>query len=148
MRAVRGLTLEHVPPSWFGTTKSAYIHPGECDIIRSVHASSQEGGGAMFARVTQLEVRPERLKQGYREIEEHVLPALRMQVGYSGVCLLANPDSSKMLVVSLWEDEQKMHATDEAAHWFRVFGAEAVEGTVIDVETYEVYRAQLTHQEP
>ncbi len=102
----------------------------------------------MFARVTQLDVRPERLHEGHREIEEHVIPALRMQVGYSGGLLLANPGSGKMLAVTLWEDEQKMHATDEASHWFRVFGAEAFEGTVTDVENYEVYHARLTHPEP
>jgi len=102
----------------------------------------------MFARVTQLDVRPERLHEGHREIEEHVIPALRMQVGYSGGLLLANPRGGKMLAVSLWEDEQKMHATDEASHWFRVFGAEVTEGTVTDVERYEVYHARLTHQEP
>jgi hypothetical protein len=50
--------------------------------------------------------------------------------------------------VSLWEDEQKMHATDEASHWFRVFGADVTEGTVTDVENYEVYQARLTHPEP
>lgn len=102
----------------------------------------------MFARVTQLDVRSERLREGYREIEEHVYPALRMQVGYSGSLLLANPESGKMLAVTLWENEQDMQATDEASHWFRVFGAEAVEGTVTDVERYEVYQARLTHPEP
>jgi hypothetical protein len=50
--------------------------------------------------------------------------------------------------VSLWEDEQQMHATDEASHWFRVFGAEALDGKVEVVETYEVYRARLDHPEP
>ncbi len=102
----------------------------------------------MFARVTQLDVRPERLKEGHREIEEHVIPALKMQVGYSGGLLLANPEDGKLLAVTLWEGEQNMHATDEASHWFRVFGAEAFEGTVTDVETYEVYHARLTHPVP
>jgi len=102
----------------------------------------------MFARVTQLAVRPERLQQGQREIEEHLVPAVRMQPGYSGGLILANEESGKVLTVSLWENEQQMHATDEAAHWFRVFGAEAVEGTVTDVETYEVYRARLDHPQP
>jgi len=71
-----------------------------------------------------------------------------MQVGYSGGLLLGNPESGKMLTVSLWEDEQEIHATDEAAHWFQAFSAEAAEGTVTDVETYEVYRARLTHPVP
>jgi heme-degrading monooxygenase HmoA len=102
----------------------------------------------MFARVTQFNIRPESLQQGYHQIEDHLIPALKMQKGYSGDFLLANKADGKMLAVTLWEDEQQMHATDEASHWFRVFGAQAVEGKVTDVETYEVYRARLTHPEP
>jgi heme-degrading monooxygenase HmoA len=102
----------------------------------------------MFARVSQYSVDSERLQQEQGEVEEHLLPALRMQPGFSGGLLLANPQKGKVLAVTLWESEQEMHATDEASRWFRVFGAAAVEGTVTDVETYEVYRAQLTHPEP
>jgi hypothetical protein len=102
----------------------------------------------MFARVSQYAVHPERLEEGHQAIEGHVIPALRMQAGYSGGLLLANPPKGKMLTVTLWESEQEMHSTDEASHWFRVFSAEAVEGTVTDVETYEVYRARLTHPQP
>jgi len=102
----------------------------------------------MFARITQFDVRSERLREGRREIEEHVLPALEMQVGYGGGLLLADPESGKMVSVTLWEDEQKMHATDEAAHWFRVFGAETVEGSVTGVETFEVYITQLAYPRP
>ncbi len=96
-------------------------------------------------RVSQFAVNPERLQQGRRAVEDHVIPALGMQPGYSGGLLLGNPQSGKMLTVSLWETEQEMHATDEAAHWFRAFGAEEAGGTVAEVETYEVYRARLTH---
>jgi len=102
----------------------------------------------MFARVTKFDVRQERLPQGYREILEHVMPAVTTQVGYSGGLILANPENGKMLTVTLWEDKRNMQATDEASHWFRVFGAQATEGTVTDVERYEVYYAQLTHPEP
>ena len=102
----------------------------------------------MFARVSQYSVDSERLQQGRVAVEDHLLPALRMQHGFSGGLLLANPQKGKVLAVSLWESEQEMHATDEASHWFQAFGAEAVEGTVTDVETYEVYRAQLRHPEP
>jgi heme-degrading monooxygenase HmoA len=102
----------------------------------------------MFARVTRFNIRPESLQQGHHQIKEHLIPALRMQKGYSGDLLLANKEDGKMLAVTLWEDEQQMHATDEAAHWFRLFGAQAVDGMVTDVETYEVYRALLDHPEP
>jgi hypothetical protein len=102
----------------------------------------------MFARVSQFALNPERLQQGRRAVEDHVIPALRMQAGYSGGLLLGNPESGKVLSVSLWEDEEAMHATDEVSYWFRTFGAEAAGGTVADVETYEVYRAQVTHPQP
>jgi hypothetical protein len=102
----------------------------------------------MFARITRFDVRSDRLQEGRDEIEEHVIPALEMQVGYNGGLLFADPEGGKMVSVTLWEDEQKMHATDEAAHWFRIFGAEAVEGSVTGVETYEVYISQLAYQRP
>ncbi len=99
----------------------------------------------MFARVTQVVVNPEHLRQRSREVEDHVIPALRVQPGYSGGLLLGNPESGKVLAVSLWETEQEMHATDEASYWFRLFGAEATQGSVKDVETYEFYIARLDH---
>ena len=102
----------------------------------------------MFARVTRLAVSPEHLPEGNQAIEEHLVPALRMQDGYDGGLLLADPESGKMISVTLWEDEQKMHATDEAAQWFRTFGAEAVDGSVTDVDTYEVYISQLAYPRP
>jgi hypothetical protein len=114
----------------------------------TVHASNLKGGGGVFARVTHYDVSPGRLQQGRRAVEDHVIPALRMQAGYSGGLLLGNPQSGKMLTVSLWENEEEMHATDEAAHWFRAFGAEEAGGTVAAIETYEVYRARLMHPHP
>jgi hypothetical protein len=113
----------------------------------TVYASNLKGGGGVFARVTQYDVSPERLQQGRRAVEDHVVPALRMQSGYSGL-LLGNPESGKMISVSLWETEQAMHDTDEAAYWFRTFGAEEAGGTVADVDIYGVYRARLTHSQP
>jgi heme-degrading monooxygenase HmoA len=102
----------------------------------------------MFARVSQFDVRSDRIKEGYRAIVEHVIPAVEMQKGYSGGQLLANSQQGKVLALSLWESEQDMHTTDEASRWFRLFGAEAAEGTVTDVETYEVYIARLDHPQP
>ena len=102
----------------------------------------------MFARVSQFAVRPERLEEGRRAIEDHVVPAIRMQRDYCGGLLLGNPETGKIVTVSLWEDEQAMHDTDEAAHWMRGFGAQEAGGTIETVETYEVYRARMSRPEP
>jgi hypothetical protein len=96
----------------------------------------------MFARVSRFDVLSERIQQKYQAIAEHVIPALEMQNGYSCGLLLAHSQQGKVLAVSLWESERDMHVTDEAS---RLFGAEATEGTVTDVETYEVYIARLDH---
>jgi heme-degrading monooxygenase HmoA len=73
------------------------------------------------------------------EIGEHVLPALRMQAGFAGALVLADRGSGKVLAVTLWESEQAMEATEEAAYWLRVFSAEVAGGTVRAVERYEVF---------
>jgi hypothetical protein len=43
----------------------------------------------------------------------------------------------------LWESEQEMDATEEAAHWLLAFGAEAAGGTIKDVGRYEVFFAEV-----
>ncbi len=82
----------------------------------------------MFARVTLGEAPPERLDHMTHEIREHVLPALRMQDGFAGVLLLVERESGRVLAVTLWESQQAMNATEEAAYWLRAFSAEAADG--------------------
>ncbi len=93
----------------------------------------------MFARVSEFEALPEQLDEMHREGLEHVLPALRMQDGFNGGLVLVDRQSGKVLAVALWESEQAMDATEEAAHWLRVFGAEAAEGVLESVGRYEVF---------
>ena len=93
----------------------------------------------MFARVSTYEVRPERLDEMHHEGMEHVLPALEMQDGFSGGLVLADRQSGKFLVVTLWESEQAMDSTEDASHWLRIFGAESGGGTISSVQRYEVF---------
>src|SRR5918999_1447250 len=92
----------------------------------------------MLARVSTYEVRVERLDEMHHEGMEHVLPALEMQDGFSGGLVLADRQSGKFLVVTLWESEQAMDATEDASQWLRIFGAEAGGGTISSVQRYEV----------
>lgn len=92
----------------------------------------------MFARVSEFEVRPERLDEMDHEGTEHVLPALRMQEGFGGGFVLVDRQSGKLIAVTFWENEQAMDITEEAAHWLRIFGADAGGGVLTDVERYEV----------
>ena len=93
----------------------------------------------MFARISEFEARPEQLDEMKREGVEHVLPALRIQEGFNGGMVLADRQSGKVLAVALWESEQAMDATEEAAHWLRAFGAESAGGILKSVERYEIF---------
>jgi heme-degrading monooxygenase HmoA len=82
------------------------------------------------------------------EIIEHVLPALRQQDGFSGALVLVERASGKVLGLTLWESEQAMNATEEAAYWLRVFSAEAAGGMITDVERYEVIFSEVKGARP
>ena len=103
----------------------------------------------MFARVTTIgEAPPERLDDMTHEIREHVLPALRQQDGFSGFLVLLERASGKVLGLTLWESEQAMNATEEAAYWLRVFSAEAAGGMITEVERYEVIISEVKGARP
>ena len=103
----------------------------------------------MFARITTIgEAPPQRLDDMTHEIREHVLPALRQQDGFSGFLVLLERASGKVLGLTLWESEQAMNATEEAAYWLRVFSAEAAGGMITEVERYEVIISEVKGARP
>jgi heme-degrading monooxygenase HmoA len=103
----------------------------------------------VFARVTTIgEAPPERLDDMTHEISDHVLPALRQQDGFSGALVLVERASGKVLGLTLWESEQAMNATEEAAYWLRVFSAEAAGGMITDVQRYEVIFSEVKGARP
>jgi hypothetical protein len=98
----------------------------------------------VFARATFGEAPPERLDKATQEIVEHVLPALRIQDDFNGALILVERGSGKVLGVTLWESEQAMDATEEAAHWLGAFGAETAGGMLKSVKKYEVFFSEGT----
>jgi heme-degrading monooxygenase HmoA len=103
----------------------------------------------VFARITTIgEAPPQRLDHMTHEGIEHVLPALRQQDGFSGALVLVKRASGKVLGLTLWESEQAMNATEEAAYWLRVFSAEAAGGMITEVERYEVIISEVKGARP
>ena len=97
----------------------------------------------MFARVSTLEGAPEQLDELTRHAAERVMPALRELDGFNGALGLADRRSGKVLAVSLWENEQAMRASEEAANQLRDETAEAASETIAGVERYEVTFAEI-----
>jgi heme-degrading monooxygenase HmoA len=92
----------------------------------------------MHARLTTLEATPDRMDDVTREVQEHVLAQLQQLDGFKGFIALRDRVSGRLRGVALWESEEALRATDEAAARIRGGVAEATGGTVASVENYEV----------
>jgi heme-degrading monooxygenase HmoA len=101
-------------------------------------AEGGKGGRSVFARMFTIEGRREQFDGFARAGEEKIIPALRRLDGFEGLLVLADRQNGKILVVTLWEDEEAMRGGEGASHWFRAFGAESAGGEVTNVERYEV----------
>ena len=92
----------------------------------------------MHARVTTLEGPPDKLDDATRHVREEVLPQSRQLDGFEGFVALGDPHSGKLLGVSLWESEEAMRASEEAADRMRGASAQATGARIGGVERYGV----------
>lgn len=92
----------------------------------------------MHARVTTLEVAPDRFDDATRFTQEQVLPQLQQMDGFKGFVTLGDRESGRVRGVAFWESEEALHATDEAASRIRGSVTEATGGTIVSVENCEV----------
>jgi heme-degrading monooxygenase HmoA len=93
----------------------------------------------MHARVTTLEVPPDRMDDATRHVREQVLPRLSQMEGFKGFVALGSRQSGKLQGVAFWESEEALRATDGAVVPIREGAAEAAGGTVAGVEEFEVH---------
>jgi heme-degrading monooxygenase HmoA len=92
----------------------------------------------MYARVTTMEVPPERMDDATRHVQEQVLPQLSQMEGFKGFISLVSRQSGKLQGVAFWESEEALRATDDAVVSVREGVAEASGGTLASVEEFEV----------
>ncbi len=92
----------------------------------------------MHARLTTLEAPPARMDDATRAVQEQVLPQLQQMDGFKGFIALGDSESGKLRGLALWESEEALRATDEAAARIRSGVQEATGGTIASVENYEV----------
>lgn len=98
----------------------------------------------MFARVSTYQGDPTLIDEGMRYTIEHVLPKAQRIAGWKGVYSLVDRESSKALLITLWENEETMRVSEEEANRLRGESAEASDEMIESVERYEValYEAQ------
>jgi heme-degrading monooxygenase HmoA len=96
----------------------------------------------MFARGTWVDVPPEKLDDLVASVRS-ALDTLGQQEGYRGAAMVANRETGAGLVVTYWETEQAMQASDAAAGESRA----AVQRSVPDLRIKEVDRMEFALQE-
>ena len=67
-----------------------------------------------------------------------------MQEGFRGIYLLHDPHSGRSISVTLWENEQDISSSEEAARRARSESVGASGDEVVSVERYEVALSELT----
>jgi heme-degrading monooxygenase HmoA len=97
----------------------------------------------MYARVSQYEGgAPESLEESVRRGRDEILPAARELDGFEGAIALLDRRTGRHMVISLWESEEAMRASEEVAEQLRerqLTGGEQV----ASVGRYEVAMLEL-----
>ena len=101
------------------------------------------GEGAKAARVSTLEGPPETVDEGTRQLIDTTVPQLRQIGGYKGIVGLGDRGSGRVKVITLWETEQALSASEEQANRLREEAAEGGGSRIAGVDRYEVAIAQV-----
>ena len=80
----------------------------------------------MFARITTVEGKPEKVDEGARTYREKVLPAIKKLHGFKHAYLLVNRKTGLDISVVLWDNEKDVQASITANLQLRSQFAEAV----------------------
>jgi heme-degrading monooxygenase HmoA len=96
------------------------------------------GKGAMFGRVTTMHGPPDRADEFVPSLHQQVLPEARRMEGFMGLIGLLDPATGKGMTISLWESEEAMRASEEAAQRLRAESSTAIGAKVLSVERYEL----------
>ena len=92
----------------------------------------------MYARVTSFEGVPEQNDEAIRYTCEHVIPDLQRIDGFKGFYWLGEPHGGKAMVVTLWDSEPAMRASEEAAAGLRDGTEDTLGAGAGGIERYEV----------
>ena len=92
----------------------------------------------MFARVSTYTGTSDEIDEAIRQVRENTLPKLMQLDGYKGAYFLVDRQNGKSLSVTLWESEEAMSTSEEAANSLRTEVADALGTQMVGVERYEV----------
>jgi len=92
----------------------------------------------MHARITRLQAPTDRVDDGIAMTNAEVIPALKAIEGFAGAYFLGNRETGMLMSIVLWDTEEHMRRSEETADRIRGEAARSSQGTIQDVERYEV----------
>ncbi len=93
----------------------------------------------MFARVSTIQGKPERVEDGIRNYREQVMSAVKKMAGFKGAYFLVDRKSGKEVSITLWDTEKDLQASTKAADQLRAQASQTVAAPKPPVvEIYEV----------
>lgn len=92
----------------------------------------------MHARVATYQGKPEKIEDGIRYIRDQALPAAKKISGFKGLYYFVDRKSGKGYSFALFESEEALRASEDAANKLRAEAAQAGGATIVSVERFEV----------
>ena len=93
----------------------------------------------MFARASTIVGSREKVAEAVSILESQVLPQIQQMDGFSGILGLVDREMGKSLVITLWETQEALRASEEAANMLRADAAKELGSTASPmVDRYEV----------
>jgi quinol monooxygenase YgiN len=92
----------------------------------------------MYARLTRVTTAPERVNEIEPIVREHVLPTAQQMAGFRGMYAMVDHQSGTALSLTLWESEEALARSEEAADRLRSDAAARGGAEITAVERYEV----------
>ena len=93
---------------------------------------------AMQARISTIEGDAGKIDDAVKIINEKVLPALKAVKGFTALNMLADRSTGKLVGVAFYADEAALEGSVAAVGPLRDEVANAMGGTVVGVESYEL----------
>jgi heme-degrading monooxygenase HmoA len=99
----------------------------------------------MFARVSTYEGGdPANKATSLKFLQDYVVPAARAMGGWKGLYFLGDPGSPKTVSITLWDSEQSLQASEEAANKLRAEGTQKAGSQTVQVQRFEVFTTDTT----
>ena len=92
----------------------------------------------MHARMFAFEGSPEEIEAAVALTREQILPLERRMPGFRGLILLSDTEAQRLISVSLWESEEQMRQSEEAARTFVRLGTQSLGGKRLSIEPFDV----------